>query len=62
MKSRVDVEIACLRQMLTTVALRKFPWNNIPAWRTREETGRIAKRLRQKFQEKARLQALAAKK
>jgi len=54
MKSRIEVEIRCLRQQLNTVALRKFPWCGVEPARTREEIQRLARLLRMKFAERDR--------
>jgi len=54
MKSRLDVEIDCLRAMLSATALRKFPWCGASAYVVRAECAEVAKRLRAKFLERER--------
>jgi hypothetical protein len=55
MKTRLEVEIRCLRQQLTSVALRKFPWCGAPPQLIRDEVSELARRLRAKFLERGRL-------
>jgi hypothetical protein len=55
MKTRVEVEIRCLRQQLTSVALRKFPWCGADPALIRDEVQDLARRLRAKFLERGRL-------